>query len=93
LRNSGQPIRPYRPKAHHRDLPHPPVSLQPEPDLAFFLFQPGIAIWVNSVWLVAILVAAMTLIHSVVIPGEEQYLERKFGAQYLDNKASVRRWL
>jgi len=61
--------------------------------LAFSLFQFGIAIWVNSVWLLATLVGAVALIHSVVIPKEEQYLERKFGTQYLDYKASVRRWL
>jgi protein-S-isoprenylcysteine O-methyltransferase Ste14 len=61
--------------------------------LAFSLFQLGIAIWVNSVWLVATLVGAVALIHSIVIRREERYLERKFGAQYLDYKASVRRWL
>ena len=61
--------------------------------LAFSLFQLGIAIWINSVWLLATLVGAVTLMHSIVIPREEQYLERKFGAQYLDYKASVRRWL
>ncbi len=61
--------------------------------LAFSMFQLGIAIWVNSVWLLATLVGAVALIHSVVIPREEQYLERKFGAQYVDYKASVRRWL
>ena len=61
--------------------------------LAFSLFQLGIAIWVNSVWLLATLVGAVALIHSVVIPKEEQYLERKFGAQYLEYKVSVRRWL
>ena len=61
--------------------------------LAFSVFQLGIAIWVNSVWLLATLVGAVALIHYVVIPREERYLERKFGAQYLDYKASVRRWL
>ena len=61
--------------------------------LAFSLFQLAIAMWVNSVWLLATLVGAVALIHSVYIPKEEQYLERKFGAQYLDYKASVRRWL
>jgi protein-S-isoprenylcysteine O-methyltransferase Ste14 len=61
--------------------------------LAFSLFQLGIAIWVNSMWLLATLVGAVALIHYVVIRREEQYLERRFGAQYLDYKASVRRWL
>jgi protein-S-isoprenylcysteine O-methyltransferase Ste14 len=61
--------------------------------LAFSVFQLGIAIWANSVWLLATLVGAVALIHFVVIPREEHYLEKKFGAQYLDYKASVRRWL
>src|SRR5499426_950579 len=61
--------------------------------LAFSVFQLGIALWVDSLWLLATLVAAVALIHYVVIPREEQYLERRFGAQYLDYKASVRRWL
>jgi protein-S-isoprenylcysteine O-methyltransferase Ste14 len=61
--------------------------------LAFSLVQLGIAIWANSVWLLATLGGAVVLIHCVVIPREEQYLERKFGAQYLAYKASVRRWL
>ena len=61
--------------------------------LAFSVFQLGIAVWVNSVWLLATLVGAVALIHHVVIRREEQYLERKFAAQYLDYKASVRRWL
>jgi protein-S-isoprenylcysteine O-methyltransferase Ste14 len=61
--------------------------------LAFSLLQLGIAIWVNSVWLLTTLVGAVALMHCVVIPREEQYLERKFGAQYMDYKASVRRWL
>jgi len=61
--------------------------------LAFSLFQLGIAIWLNSVWLLVTLVVAVALMHYVVIRREEQYLERKFGAHYLEYKASVRRWL
>lgn len=61
--------------------------------LAFSLFQLGIAMWVNSVWLLATLVGAVALMHHFVIQREEEYLERRFGAQYLDYKASVRRWL
>ena len=61
--------------------------------LAFSLLQLGIAIWVNSLWLIATLVAAVALIHYVVIPREERYLEGRFGAAYLNYKVSVRRWL
>ena len=61
--------------------------------LAFSLFQLVIAIWANSLWLLATLVVAAALMHYVVIPKEEEYLERRFGSQYLEYKASVRRWL
>src|SRR5262249_7202823 len=45
--------------------------------LAFSLFQLGVAMWMNSVWLLATLAGAVALIRYVVIPREEQYLERK----------------
>ena len=61
--------------------------------VAFAIFQLGIASWVNSVWLIATLIAAVALMASIVIPREERYLERRFGADYLDYKRSVRRWL
>jgi protein-S-isoprenylcysteine O-methyltransferase Ste14 len=61
--------------------------------LAFSLFQLGIAIWSNSLWLLVTLVGAVGLMHFVVIPREEQYLERRFGTQYSDYKLAVRRWL
>ena len=61
--------------------------------VAFSLLVLGAAVWLNSVWLLATLVAAMTLMHFIVIRREEAYLERKFGAQYLDYKRTVRRWL
>ena len=60
--------------------------------LAFSLLNLGIAIWMNSGWLLGTLAVAVALIH-VVIGREERYLERKFGAEYLAYKASVRRWL
>jgi protein-S-isoprenylcysteine O-methyltransferase Ste14 len=61
--------------------------------VAFSLFQLGIASWVNSVWLIATLIAAVALMAAVVIPREERYLARRFGADYVDYKRSVRRWL
>jgi protein-S-isoprenylcysteine O-methyltransferase Ste14 len=61
--------------------------------LAFSIFQLGIASWVNSIWLIGTLIAAVAVMASIVIPREERYLERRFGADYLDYKRSVRRWL
>jgi len=61
--------------------------------LAFSLLQLGIAVWVNSWWLVATLAAAIAIVHYVVIAREEQYLEVRFGAEYRDYKTSVRRWV
>ncbi len=61
--------------------------------LAFSLLQLGIAMWLNSVWLLATLVGAAALTHYFVIRREEEYLERRLGAQYLSYKASARRWL
>ena len=61
--------------------------------LAFFALQLGLAISVNSLWLVATLIPTVAIIAVVVVPREERYLTGRFGAEYLTYKASVRRWL
>jgi len=61
--------------------------------LAFFALHVGLAIWVNSLWLVVTLIVTVAVIAAVVIPREERYLTGRFGAEYLEYKASVRRWL
>jgi protein-S-isoprenylcysteine O-methyltransferase Ste14 len=61
--------------------------------LAFSLLQLGIALWVNSLWLVLTLLAAVAVMSLVVIPREERYLEARFPSEYSSYKASVRRWL
>ena len=61
--------------------------------LAFSLLQLGIAMWVNSLWLVLTLLAAVAVMSFVVIPREERYLEARFPSEYSPYKASVRRWL
>jgi protein-S-isoprenylcysteine O-methyltransferase Ste14 len=60
--------------------------------LAFSLLQLGIALWVNSLWLVITLLAAVGVMSFVVIPREERYLEARFPSEYSPYKASVRRW-
>ena len=61
--------------------------------LAFFALHLGLAICVNSLWLVATWIATVAVIAVVVVPREERYLTGRFGAEYLEYKASVRRWL
>jgi protein-S-isoprenylcysteine O-methyltransferase Ste14 len=61
--------------------------------LAFFALHLGLAILVNSPWLVATLIPTVAIIAIVVVPREERYLTGRFGAEYLKYKASVRRWL
>lgn len=53
----------------------------------------GIALYVNSIWLLVVLLPTLVVITKGVIEREERYLERKFGSAYLTYKQSVRRWL
>ncbi len=53
----------------------------------------SIAFFVNDVWLVAALPLVLIVLHVGVIRREEQYLEAKFGDEYREYKAKVRRWL
>ena len=61
--------------------------------LSMTLLYIGIMFLVNSLWLMLILPAVLSLMYFGVIAREERYLERKFGTQYLAYKQRVRRWL
>ncbi|WP_288903489.1 isoprenylcysteine carboxylmethyltransferase family protein [uncultured Sneathiella sp.] len=61
--------------------------------LAMAALYAGIAIAAGS-WLAVILLPfCLVVIRYYVIAREEAYLEDKFGKEYLDYKARVRRWL
>jgi protein-S-isoprenylcysteine O-methyltransferase Ste14 len=53
----------------------------------------GLAILLNTAWLLLMLAVFALVVHYRVIAREEAYLERKFGQQYRDYRARVRRWL
>ena len=53
----------------------------------------GLALWFGVFWAVMLLPAVIVLVQHYVIAREEQYLERKFGQEYLKYKAGVRRWI
>ncbi len=61
--------------------------------LAVSLLIFGIGIWVNSLWILGMLLLLFLVMSRAVIAREERYLEHKFGQVYLDYKGSVRRWL
>ncbi len=52
-----------------------------------------IGIALDAPWVWVLLIPTLVVMHYGVIAREERYLERKFGQEYLDYKASVRRWL
>ena len=61
--------------------------------LAFILLVLGLSVWLNNLWLLVTLVPPVAIIALLVIPREEQFLERNFNGQYSSYKAQVRRWL
>jgi protein-S-isoprenylcysteine O-methyltransferase Ste14 len=53
----------------------------------------GIGVAADSLWILGLLLPVLALLRWGVIAAEERYMEAKFGADYRDYKASVRRWL
>ena len=53
----------------------------------------AVALFVNDVWLLAVLPLVIVVMRVGVIGREERYLEAKFGQEYRAYKATVRRWL
>jgi len=61
--------------------------------VGFGLWALGIAFLVNSVWMLLAVPIGIVLTDRFVITKEENYLERKFGDEYVTYKRRVRRWL
>ena len=61
--------------------------------VAATLLYLGIAALINSLWILLLVVPLLVVIHRGVVEREEEYLERKFGEEYLRYKARVRRWI
>ena len=57
------------------------------------LLYGGIACLVNSLWVLVMVLPAVTVMHFGVIKREERYLEAKFGDEYREYKTTVRRWV
>jgi protein-S-isoprenylcysteine O-methyltransferase Ste14 len=61
--------------------------------LGMALVYVGIALLAGALWALVPLPFVLIVIDRAVIAREERYLERKFGREYLDYKAGVRRWI
>jgi len=61
--------------------------------LSFCMMTIGISIAFNSLWMLVSTIPSALLVYIIAIKKEEQYLERKFGEEYLTYKNKVRRWL
>ncbi len=61
--------------------------------VGFTVLYLGMAFLFAGLWGLILLPVLIAIIQSYVIAREEQYLERKFGEEYLRYKARVRRWI
>jgi protein-S-isoprenylcysteine O-methyltransferase Ste14 len=61
--------------------------------LGMALVYVGIALISDALWVLVPLPFVLAVIDRGVIAREERYLERKFGAEYLDYRTRVRRWV
>ncbi|RIL04438.1 MAG: isoprenylcysteine carboxyl methyltransferase [Proteobacteria bacterium] len=57
------------------------------------LLQLAIGVALGNGWIVAGVPVVLAIVYATAVRHEEAYLERKFGAHYLEYKSAVRRWL
>ena len=92
FRRAGTAVEPYKPST--AIVSSGPYRFSRNPIyVALTAVSVGIGLWANSAWMLGLLLPTLVIMRIAVIGPEERYLEAKFGAEYLDYKARVRRWL
>jgi protein-S-isoprenylcysteine O-methyltransferase Ste14 len=92
FRRGGQSENPWTPT--HHIVERGPYRFTRNPMyLQMMLICLGVAVALWNVWILVLIPLAAGLLQRLAIRPEEEYLERKFGAAYLDYKRRVRRWL
>jgi len=61
--------------------------------LSLTLLYLGLTSLINSLWMLLLVMPLMVVMQRGVVEREEQYLEGKFGEEYLRYKMRVRRWI
>jgi protein-S-isoprenylcysteine O-methyltransferase Ste14 len=61
--------------------------------VAMFIMYIGLALLINTTWMILLLAILFPLMHWGVVLREERYLERKFGETYSRYCAVTRRWI
>jgi protein-S-isoprenylcysteine O-methyltransferase Ste14 len=61
--------------------------------LAMAFLTIGVGLWLNTWWVLILLLPAVAAVDRLVIAREEAYLLRRFGDEYEAFTARVRRWL
>jgi len=61
--------------------------------VSLMLLYGGIALMMNSSWIIVLIAAMYATFDRGVVRREERYLEQKFGEEYLRYKGNVRRWI
>jgi len=53
----------------------------------------GLGLYFNTLWAFFAFIPCLFLVYITAVKKEEKYLQKKFGQEYSDYKAKVRRWL
>lgn len=90
----ARPHKPIADQADHGSRHGRPLPVHPKPMYASLaLLYAGLSLWYDVFWALVLLPAVIATVRFYVIAGEERYLERRFGEEYLSYKRRVRRWL
>lgn len=92
MRESNTPVNPNKPtraivaKGPYRHTRNPLY-------VSLLLLYGGTGVLANTLWAILLLPALLAVFHYGVVRREEEYLEKKFGGEYLRYKNAVRRWI
>ncbi len=88
----GTSIKPYKPTSAIITTGTYRLSRNPI-YLSMSLLHFGVALWNGTWWMLLTLAVTTWFTTKFVIEREENYLEGRFGAEYMSYKRSVRRWI